>query len=349
MIKNICGIFAFLLIISFCYASTDSNWGNNWQEFDTNIKQEYQLLNENTLHWHDLRYFTKTQADLNWLKYLLINADINWSQLQNYPSSCPTGEVLQAIGDSTTCISVSNNDTNWQTSYSAFDSNVRSILSSISKTQFFSFFDDFDGSITGKYWTAVNNGANSVETLIDSVPGENTYGVIAITKGTTGSGRAALIRGTGSVLLGQGSMIITTKLKIPTAPGPTQQFNIQLGLHDATSTDAVDGVYFKYAPKDTGDARIDCVTSNNSTRTTTNSGILMDTTWRTYKILINSSGTEALFYINENLVCTHTTNIPTAATRVTGPRLQILNNGGSGAESMYVDFWAEQINFTTPR
>jgi hypothetical protein len=222
-------------------------------------------------------------------------------------------------------------------------------MESIAKTQNYSFFDDFDGSTTGEYWTAANSGAGSVQTLIDSVPGENTYGVIAITKGTTGSGRAALTLGTGSVLLGQGQFIITTKVKIPTAPGPTQQFNIQFGLHDATTTDAVDGVYFRYAPKDTGDARIDCVTSNNSTRTTTNSGILMDTTWRTYKIDINPTGTQALFYINNNLVCTHTTNIPTGATRVTSPRLQILNNGGAGAESMYVDFYSEQINFTNAR
>jgi hypothetical protein len=91
------------------------------------------------------------------------------------------------------------------------------------------------------------------------------------------------------------------------------------------------------------------VTSSNSTRTTTNSGVLMNTSWNIYQININAAGTQALFYINGNLVCTHTTNIPTGASRVTGPRLQILNNGGAGAESMYVDFFSEQINFTTPR
>jgi hypothetical protein len=75
----------------------------------------------------------------------------------------------------------------------------------------------------------------------------------------------------------------------------------------------------------------------------------MTTNWNTYKIDINATGGEAKFYINQTLVCTHTTNIPTGAGRVTGPRLQILNNGGSNAESFYVDFFSEQINFNNAR
>jgi hypothetical protein len=344
-------IFLFFFLSSACFAS-DTNWQFPWTIFDANVKTTYHLFNENTLHWHDAKYYTQTQSDANWNKYTLLNADINFNQLQNYPTACPNGYAIRDINDTNfTCIAVggSGNDTNWQTSWTLFDANLRATFASKSMAKYYSFFDDFDGSTTGNYWTSANSGAGSVQTQIDSVAGENTYGVLAVTKGTTGSGRAALTRGTGSVILGEASTSIITKIKVPTTPGPTQQFNIQLGLHDTTSTDAVDGVYFNYAPKDTGDARINCVTSNNSTRTTTNSGTNMDTAWKIYRIEINSIGTQALFYINETLVCTHTTNIPTGAGRVTSPRIQILNNGGASAESFYVDYWMQKMIFTNTR
>jgi len=59
--------------------SNDTNWQTSWPIFDTNMKTQYQLINENTLHWHDGRYYTQTQSDENWNKYILINEDINWS------------------------------------------------------------------------------------------------------------------------------------------------------------------------------------------------------------------------------------------------------------------------------
>jgi|GEM_PF-2052611 len=106
----------------------DTNWQTSFPVFDANMKTQYQLTNENTLHWHDTRYYTQSQSDANWNKYTLLNADINWIQLQNYPSACPNGYAISDMNDTNfTCTAVggSCNDTNWQTSWATLDANLK--------------------------------------------------------------------------------------------------------------------------------------------------------------------------------------------------------------------------------
>jgi hypothetical protein len=75
----------------------------------------------------------------------------------------------------------------------------------------------------------------------------------------------------------------------------------------------------------------------------------MNTSWNKYEIDINPAGTQALFYINGTLVCTHTTNIPTGAGRTTSPRVQIIKSTGTTARTLLVDYWQQDLNFTTTR
>jgi uncharacterized protein (UPF0333 family) len=326
---------------------TDTNWQTSWSIFDLNMKTEYQLINENILHWHDSRYYTKTQSDVNWNKYTLINADINWVQLQNYPTACPSGYAINDMNDTNfNCIPVGGNDTNWQTSWPLLDANLRTTYTTIIQTRAANFFDDFDGSTVGMGWTAVNSGTSAAEALVDVVAGENTMGVLQWFTGTTATGRAALVRNTGATALGQGKFDITLRAKVPTLSVVAQEFSVQLGLHDATTKDAVDGVYFHYDRLGYGSDVIRCVTSSASTRTTNSSGVTMNTSWNKYHIKINPAGTQALFYINNNLVCTHTTNMPTA---VTSPRIQIVKSAGTTARTLLVDYWQQDLNFTVAR
>jgi len=333
-------------------SSTDTNWQTSWTVFDINMKSQYQLVNENTLHWHDGRYYTQAQSDANWNKYILINGDINFNQLQNYPTACPSGEAIQDINDTTfTCTPVGGSctDTNWQTSWSILDANLRATYSSIVQTQAANFFDDFDGTIVGQGWTAANLGTAAAEALVDVVAGENTMGVLQWTTGSTATGRAALIRNTGAAMLGQGEFDITVRAKVPTLSVVAQEYSVQLGLHDATTKAATDGVYFQYDRIGYGNDIVRCVTANNGTLTTNSSGVTMDTLWNKYDIHINPSGTQALFYIDGVLVCTNNANIPTTALRVTSPRIQIIKSAGTTARTLLVDYWQQDINFTTTR
>jgi hypothetical protein len=332
-LKNFQNIFllaGLLLCINSAFA-IDTNWQTSWITFDANMKGQYQLNTLNTQHWHTI-------------------TDFNWSNLRNFPSACPTGYALNDINDNTfSCIPPEINDTNWQTSWTLLDANLRATYFSRDSSKYSNFFDDFDGSTIGKYWTPVNSGAGASQTQVDSVFGENTYGVIQINKGTTGSSRAALTRGTGSILLGQGKFSLVTKARVPVLSPTNQGYAMQLGLHDNTAEAATDGVFFSYSEKTNSNHLIYCETENNTTGTKVSSGVTMTTDWIRYKIEINAAGTEALFYINGNLVCTITTNIPTGSGRVTGPRIQITNNGGAATEYIQTDYWGQTMEFTTAR
>jgi len=111
------------------FVGPDTNWQTCWPVYDANVKAEYQLIGENILHWHDLRYYTKSESDVNWAKYILIGGDINFSQLKNFPVACSGGEAIQDInGTHFSCVSVNGDsgvDTNWQTSWSLFDANLK--------------------------------------------------------------------------------------------------------------------------------------------------------------------------------------------------------------------------------
>jgi uncharacterized protein (UPF0333 family) len=308
----------------------DTNWETSWTVFDANMKGQYQLNTLNTQHWH--------------------NPDINWNQLQNYPASCPTGYAIQDINSTAfTCIHISGNDTNWQTSWTLLDANIRATYVTIVQTSSATFFDDFDGSTVGMGWTAVNSGTGAAESLADVVAGENTMGVLQWSTGTTATGRAALIRNTGATMLGQGKFDMDIRAKVPTLSVVAQEFSVQLGLHDATTKATVDGVYFHYDRAGYANDQIRCVTGSNGSLTTNNSGVTIDTAWNKYEININAAGTQVLFYINGTLVCTNTTNIPTTALRVTSPRIQIIKSAGTTARTLLVDYWQQDLNFTTTR
>ncbi len=110
------------------FVGPDTNWQTCWPVFDTNVKAEYQLIGENTIHWHDGRNYTKAQSDTNWNKYAILNADFNFNKLLNFPTACPTGQVIKDMNKTNfTCISAGASiaDTNWQTSWSTFDANLK--------------------------------------------------------------------------------------------------------------------------------------------------------------------------------------------------------------------------------
>jgi hypothetical protein len=59
-----------------------------------------------------------------------------------------------------------------------------------------------------------------------------------------------------------------------------------------------------------GDASINCITEKDGTATTTDSGIdLVDDTYIKLGVAVEGTGS-VKFYINDQLVATHTTNIP---------------------------------------
>ncbi len=303
-------------------SGVDTNWQTSWSELDSNLKSTYLQTQNGAL--------SLPSISGNSGKYLSTNGSaLSWE------------EVLSGGG--------SGSDTNWQTSWSDFDSNLNSTYISKEYRREVNFFDEFDGATTGNDWTAVNSGTGAAESLLDPVTSSDYYGVIRFSTGTTATGRAALIRGTGSLLLGTGQFVIETRAQFPTLAALGNDYSAQFGLHDAAARDAVDGVYFQYDRNTYGSDILRCVTSSNSTRTVVVSTFTVNTSWHTYKIVVNSSGTQADFYVDGSIVCVNTTNIPTAASRATSPRIQIVKNSGTTARELRADYWYHELVFNTAR
>jgi hypothetical protein len=94
-----------------------------------------------------------------------------------------------------------------------------------------------------------------------------------------------------------------------------------------------------------------CVTVANSVRTlTTTTTPVTAGAWHKLRIEVNATGTSAAFYLNGNLLATHTTNIPTFAnTRYFIVKQGIAKTAGTTARTMFCDYIGYENILTTSR
>lgn len=84
------------------------------------------------------------------------------------------------------------------------------------------------------------------------------------------------------------------------------------GNVNASDTPNANGAWFRFSTS-AGDTNWQCVTGDGSDRTITDSGVPV-TADTTYRLRVHFGTVKAKFYINEVLVATHTTNMPTSGT-----------------------------------
>src|SRR5262245_5696690 len=189
---------------------------------------------------------------------------------------------------------------------------------------------------TVKYYATTVSGTGAAKTAL-AVDGHRQC-VARLGTGTTTTGRAGSIYNTGTVVEFSSTSGLTTYetvFRIPTLPDGTETFSMWCGFHDSGSaTDAVDGIYIKLT---TADTEFQFVTSNNSTRTTTDTGVTAaGGTWYRLRIEITNNS-EARCYLAAfatgpltTLVATNSTNIPSGSTRTTfGGGLNIIKSAGT--------------------
>jgi hypothetical protein len=70
--------------------------------------------------------------------------------------------------------------------------------------------------------------------------------------------------------------------------------------------------------------------------------------WYKLRIDINAAGTSVTFFINDVLVATHTTNIPSSTTAI-APISIIHKSAGTTARTMLTDYFMYEEIFTNPR
>ena len=173
-------------------------------------------------------------------------------------------------------------------------------------TDYVTYMDDFTGIAldTTNDWTVVKDSGATV-----AIGADTLNGVVVITSAATTDDDGGSIQGNEIFKVQTDKSIwFETKLKCNDA----DQTDICVGLtvNFATNPEAMltaaDRIVFQV---DDGNASILCKTEKNGTETSTDSGIdLADDTYVTLGFWANSTG-EVQFFVNRNLVATHTTNI----------------------------------------
>lgn len=174
-------------------------------------------------------------------------------------------------------------------------------------TDYVSYMDDFTGIALDATndWTVVKDSGASAAIVADDLNGS-----VALTSAATTDDDGASIQGNEIFAVQTDKSIwFETRLKCNDA----DQTDICVGLtvNFATNPEAMltaaDRIVFQV---NDGNASILCKTEKNGTETSTDSLIdLADNTYVTLGFWVNSTG-EVQFFVNRNLVATHTTNIP---------------------------------------
>lgn len=218
------------------------------------------------------------------------------------------------------------------------DSWVFSCKHELDKRLIFNQYTDFCTSTyageTG--WTSTTSyGAISKVAILDA----NSPGLLQFSTGTNSTGRSCLYQGTSNMFFGGGAVIWSGRFRFEDLSISTQEYIFDAGFGDQTTTsDHTDGVYFEYR-RASGGNYWRCVTASNSTRTinTTTSNIIEDT-WYNLRIEINATATQALFFVNNILINTITSNIPNSSTKVCSLNNRLRKSVGTTDRLVYLDY-----------
>ena len=169
-------------------------------------------------------------------------------------------------------------------------------------------------------------------------------GVIQLSTGTTSTGWST-VHDVGNIskhTSGAGEIITIVKFQIPILSIAAQRFSVRIGLGDSTnSTDNVDSAgYIEYTDTVNGGNWVFC-TSSNSARTKNNSTVpavaQSGDSWTYLKTVVNATGTQADIYLNNTLLGSITTNIPTGSLRRFDTHFNITKTVGTTARTLNLD------------
>lgn len=208
-------------------------------------------------------------------------------------------------------------------------------------------------------FTILASGAGA--NLTSSIVSGKYIGAGKHSTGTTTTGRSFSALASGAVAIQfdsiSGTWTYETLLEVDTLDDGTNTFNACAGFIDTVTTvDQVDGVYVAYKKAANGTA-FQFVTSANSTRTTTGSGVTVTAgSWVKIKITVTNDASASCWIVADGTAygstptVTQSTNIPSGASRVTGAGNGIIKTASTTARTLtyaYQRAKREPINAAT--
>lgn len=258
---------------------------------------------------------------------------IEISQLNDDPAigqESPTGSFATSVvsGDIVSAYKVGAGDLQWKRPRFSSEEFEDFLLSQLSAT-------DSRYAIIG-----TTSGLGSSVSLEGAVSNNNHHGLVTITGGLLGGTALVNFFNGNNKLRIIDEMVFEFRVRIPTLSTGGQSFVVRFGMGDTTAP--ANGFCFSYTHS-TGGGNWQCLTVNGSTTTTIDAGINVSAnTWYKLKARINTPKNEVKFFIDDILIATSTTNIPTSSTNVRPiaylQRTNLLQIGSSDADVDYV-YW----------
>lgn len=192
--------------------------------------------------------------------------------------------------------------------------------------------DPFVGN-PSNLWSSGGGGGASTDVSLGVLP--DHPGTFDLVLGSSGFANAWLdtIRDGTKVPIRFGSIAFEMEwiaLTTPLSSNASNGYNFYIGFVDKEYDPPDNGLYFQYNDLLNGGKYV-CTSASGGTRTTADSGVLADTDFHKFRIMVNAAATSASYYIDDALVATITTNIPTSNN--TGPGMYIVNNGNASASA----------------
>ena len=197
------------------------------------------------------------------------------------------------------------------------------------------YMDDFTGVAldTTNDWTLIKDSSATAALGADA-----ESGTLVLTSQATTDNDGASVQGNEIFAMASGRDIwFETKVTPTDAEGSAMDICIGLTVNFATNPEAMltaaDRVVFQI---DDGDSNIDCVTEKDGTATTIDSGIDVES-GTAVTLGFHVKGTTSVeFFVNRNLVATHTDNLPDNENLAIGA--MELSGSATGTKSMAIDY-----------
>jgi hypothetical protein len=146
---------------------------------------------------------------------------------------------------------------------------------------------------------------------------------------------------------------LISRLWLQTLSDVTNRYNVIFGLSQGANSTIANGCAFIYDEGGVGTGTTaspnwQIITANGSVRTNFVTSVTVATsTWYSFRIESNSTFTEIKYYINDTLVLTETTNIPTGIT--TQPVVSITKTAGTTNRAIAVDYLGLKVKLNSAR
>jgi hypothetical protein len=277
---------------------------------------------------------------------LTVVPNLSFNELSDVEITTPTNNQIPAYESATSL---------WKNKH------LIDILKTFNRTQGVYYFEEFMGNQLGAVTTSFSgvisavSGGTTRTIQAGVINRTNQQGVIAHLTGILATNFAGYLYGGSSLFIGTGAISLETYVTIETLSTATDRFYTLFGyILGGNLGNLTNGIFFTYdeggvANGGTASTFFRCATINASTRTfTTTSVPVVASQWYKLRIDINNAANSVGFYIDGNLVATHTTNIPATTTALTIGSY-IVKTVGTGSRQMQTDYFMYDETFTNPR